>query len=266
MANDHYISRFLTKPWEIDQRVLRYYDFETHQFGERSSESLFAKDGLHLAETGKLLNQFVETPISQYRASVLTNGPGSSLVPSNEWKLYRALAALTFLHALREPDSAHKGTVTLDRMLSPGEAIVDELGRKASEGFDLIGVTTPSREQLLFSERMIFPIPIVGTKPILAFPLTPSHFIGLAEKKFPESELRQWMATEGALSAFSTGANEPRRVVLTPSWAAHSRSDPKSVEGVLVLFQSNAHSLFNLVGQACLLSGLPAFSVSGRGH
>jgi hypothetical protein len=49
--NCHFISRFLTAPWEFDdqrgQRQLHYYDFDTDNFEQYSSKNLFAERDLN---------------------------------------------------------------------------------------------------------------------------------------------------------------------------------------------------------------------------
>ena len=48
MANDHFISRFLTKRWEVHPgRMLHFFDFATSSFAAEPSATLFANDGLH---------------------------------------------------------------------------------------------------------------------------------------------------------------------------------------------------------------------------
>ncbi len=84
VANDHYISRFLTGPWEVGQRRLHYYDFASGRFGEASSESMFADEGIQTEATGKLLDRLVESPVSDYRARVLRSSAGSALVDTGD--------------------------------------------------------------------------------------------------------------------------------------------------------------------------------------
>lgn len=54
--NCHYISRFLTKPWEFGERQLRYYDFDEDKFDTKSSRSLFAEDGLNAQQVESWLS------------------------------------------------------------------------------------------------------------------------------------------------------------------------------------------------------------------
>src|SRR5258708_34686159 len=83
MPNDHCISRFLTKPWEIGHRRLHYYDFASAKFGDSSSESLFAAADLHTETTGKHLDRYVESPVSDYRPPGLSASTSPALVNTN---------------------------------------------------------------------------------------------------------------------------------------------------------------------------------------
>ena len=53
--NCHYISRFLTRPWEFGQRMLRFYDFDTDRFGVSSSRTMFSGEKLNTPEPLVLL-------------------------------------------------------------------------------------------------------------------------------------------------------------------------------------------------------------------
>lgn len=75
MANDqvtkncHYISRFLTRPWEDDQRQLHFYDFDTGTFGVKSSKNLFAESQLNSPTVETWLRDVLETPLGKANQS-----------------------------------------------------------------------------------------------------------------------------------------------------------------------------------------------------
>jgi hypothetical protein len=146
VANDHYISRFLTAPWETGHRRLRFYDFDTASFGEQSSETLFARFDLHSEGTGKLLNRMVESPVSDYRARVLRGDPGATLIDHSDWRVYRALVGLIRLQAQRLEDLRPPGGdwLTLDQFLASGEVVFDQIGCASVETYRLIGVAVPA--------------------------------------------------------------------------------------------------------------------------
>jgi hypothetical protein len=101
MAIDHYISRFLTRRWEVEPgRLLHFFDFESGEFGDERSKLLFADDDLHARETGERLNQLVEQPVAQLLRQ-LEKDPRATLADPDDWKTYRALAALFLLQSQR---------------------------------------------------------------------------------------------------------------------------------------------------------------------
>jgi hypothetical protein len=66
--NSHFVSRFLTQPWEHGQRMLWYYDFDDNRIRSQSSRSLFATKGANSADVELRLNQLVESPIAGARS------------------------------------------------------------------------------------------------------------------------------------------------------------------------------------------------------
>jgi hypothetical protein len=102
--NCHYITRFLTKPWEAvsrrrpgDQRYLRYFDFDTETFEEASSRFLFAKDNLNPPEVEAWLNNLVETPLGRRRERIAAGDPDAL----DDWKFYRAATLMLWLQGAR---------------------------------------------------------------------------------------------------------------------------------------------------------------------
>src|SRR5258708_5495148 len=228
MPNDHYISRFLTKPWEIGHRRLHYYDFASAKFGDSSSESLFAAADLHTETTGKHLDRYVESPVSDYRARVLRASTGPALADTNDWRVYRGLVGLVWLQVQRLLDAkALPVEMNLDQLLTQAEAVFDAMPQLATRHHALIGVTVPSTENLFFTESVYFPIPLVGAPPILGVPLSPRHFVALAPTDYDKSQLRYWLNTPAAITAFSVGVGEnAHRIVIPPDVLAprHSHS------------------------------------------
>lgn len=127
MSNDHYISRFLTQPWETADRRLEYYDFIRDTFGKASSKRLFAKRGLYDAETEKTFGKVIETPVGEYRAKVLRDGPAAVVPLANEWRVHRALSLLIWMQAQRLIDAHRPGTSRFDLavLMKSGGAEVD---------------------------------------------------------------------------------------------------------------------------------------------
>jgi hypothetical protein len=265
MANDHYISRFLTKPWEVGQRQLWFYDFKTDSFGRRSSESLFAEDGLHSQETGDRLNELIETPVSLHRAETV-NGDGILTIPGKNWKVFRALVALIRLQPQRHLDKeGAERRFTLDDMIGQGENFLDGLAAKTQEEYTLIAVTLRDGAfQMSFTDAVYFPIPMVGSEPVLAMPLTPGHFIALPRKGYQKSSLEEWLRSDSSISAFSIGlGGSAQRVIVPPGLQPSIKEEPDNVRKMLRELRSSCREIFNTIGQANAMVGLPSFTYSG---
>jgi hypothetical protein len=263
MANDHYISRFLTKPWEVGQRRLHYYDIDKGKFDECSSESLFALDGLHSEKTGQVLNEFIETPVSRYRTEILRSG--DKMPPLTDPKLYRALASLIILQVQREMDARKPGELkfSLDDLAAQGEGLVHAIASIAYKDSELIAVVLhQNAAPLFFTEAVYFVIPMIGTAPIMAVPLTPRHFVALPEKGFSERQLNEMLNDRMRLSAFSLGFGPwTRRVVIPPEALAARDSDPRAFEAMIREQQVRCRKVFNLIGKMTHIAGLASFVV-----
>jgi hypothetical protein len=269
MANDHYISRFQTEPWEVGQRRLISYDFSTGRFGDHSSETLFAREGLHSDEAGKILGALVESPAGAHRAGIVRGGPFGN--PSNDWKLYRALVALIWLQISRDPrsriDIPADNPFTLDGLVAQREKLLDLMGQMSFERYPLIGVALPaSSAPLFFTDIAYFPIPMIATPPLLAVPLTPRHLIATPEKDFPQEGLKQWLADPLALSVFSLGFGGVQRVVVPPEYIESKNADPVRFQRMLHAQRVNAEKIFNLVGEGNRRVGFRSFKTDNPGE
>lgn len=177
--NSHFVSRFLTEPWEFGQRRLRYYDFNTRQFGTQSSRSLFAAPGLNSAEVESRLNRFIETPIASARQSLL-RAFGQDTEDHLPWPLFRALALLLLLQPFRagQPSGAPR---TLEETLARPDAEIDILAQAMSSRFRLMRVTVAEECPLFYPSAGCFPL--LGQKRdggcalAYAIPLSPTHVV-----------------------------------------------------------------------------------------
>ena len=263
MANDHFISRFLTAPWEEKPaRTLHFYDFTKGGFGRQSSESLFAQDGLHTKETGDLLNKFIESPVSQHRADSLRRG---QIIDPGKWELYRALVGLILLQGSRFPDQTPPGGETIDDLLRDPEGTLNGFAMVARERYTLISVTLPANSfPLFFPDTVYFPIPMVVTRPLLAVPLTPRMFIALPDKDYAEPSLDEWVKRNpSALSAFSVGlGSSAKKVLVPPDLHEQVKTGSESLGTMVRNNRILAGKLFNKIGEANAALGFPSFSVT----
>src|SRR5215831_38219 len=93
MANQHYVSKFLTKTWERRPgRTLVYYDFELDRIEEAKGKDLFAQPDIHSVATERRLQELVEDPLARLWHRVREEG----IKEVSDWRELRA-AHLIFL-------------------------------------------------------------------------------------------------------------------------------------------------------------------------
>ena len=218
--NSHFVSRFLTTPWEHGQRRLWYYDFERDRIFSASSKSLFARLGANSDEVEGRLNLLVESPISKARDQLSASGKDVS--PDLQWPLYRALAMLLFLQPFRAAGGAGGAAASQaleETILRPNEQL-DALAQDVSTRWQLTRITVHPRAPLLYPSAGYFPLvaPPLGDGPCpvaLAIPLSPIHaLVGVPTDMKPE-QLAYWTVNgAGVLSNWSVGHRSP--VVVIP--------------------------------------------------
>ncbi len=152
--NCHYISRFLTRPWEGDQQFLRFYDFEADRFGRRSSRSLFAEEDVNTPAVERRLRDVIETPLGAIRARVAR---GEYELLQRDWERYRAALLLLWLQgsrvrAVREETARQ----ALDRLAAMPEAELNGFAMAMTEIYDLRLVHTEITETGAFAP-LVFP-------------------------------------------------------------------------------------------------------------
>ncbi len=275
MANDHYISRFLTQPWEVGQRRLHFYDFESGRFDEQSSASLFATEGLHSKKTGDRFNELIESPVSSYRAALLRGDPNARSQPNGDWKLYRALVALIRLQAQRHLDMylPEQRSHTLDDVIAKGEPLLDLIATEDRKKHVLIQVELPpGHNPLFFPEGVYFPIPLIGTAPILAVPVTPRVFIALPEKDFDlANDLTDWLKVPEIPSALSIGLGGvggvgiANRLIIPPELHPSLTTNGLGLQQMICTQRELAARLFNRFAAANEAIGFRAFRFTGNG-
>jgi hypothetical protein len=262
MANDHYVSEFLTKPWGIGGRRprLHFYDFKRRVFDHCKAETLFAAEGLHTEQTGSTFNRLVENPVNQYRRRLLR---GNGTIDD---RTYRALASFVWLQIQRGVDAREPGQskFTLDDLVAQGEALIDAITKIVWTKHELLVVTLASDAlPLYFTELVYFPIPMIGTAPMFAVPLTPRAFIALPEKGFPRQQLDDWRNDPSMLHAFSIGiGGQADRVVIPPEGLPARDNDPQAFSRMLRKSRALCRSVFNKMAEMNRIAGFRTFTVS----
>lgn len=265
MANDHYIPRFLTKPWEYLDRQLHYFDFVTGEFEDQSSRNLFAKSDLNTPTLEILFRDVIETPGGAHITNIVKAdrlGPGPA-----DWETRRALALLMFLSPARiDAAQAIEWTpdgegLTPDVLERGGEAFLDRVAAHFLSRFRVFAIEIPADVNFFFPETCGFAIPVVGN-PIIAVPIGLRHALLSREGPIDQEEIGGY-AERGILAALSVGlATHCRRVVLPPRWRDLALRDKAGAAQELRALRENAQQLFNAIGQASQSVGLPAWHVT----
>ena len=241
--NSHFVSRFLTEPWEYGQRMLWYYDFDEDQVCSQSSRSLFATVGANSPETEGRLNRLVESPIATARQQLWASG--GEVSQKLEWPLFRALALLVLLQPFRASESA-EGPQTLEATLARPESEIDGLAHAIASRYRLMRVTVHPQAPLFYPGDGWFPL---LAEPMgracefgIAIPLSSRHaFIGVRASVDP-AQTEIWTANgAGLVSNYSVG-HRSRRVVIHPA-AVDSLPNGQLVETIRATRASIAHAV-----------------------
>jgi hypothetical protein len=220
--NCHFVSRFLTAPWESGQRQLHFYDFNTKQLSVRSSRSLFAVAGSNSAETEARLNRLVETPIASARATLVRAPATPGAIEIKDPLLLRALTLLLPLQPLRTNDGSR-----LEEILALSEAELDGIVQAGQQSYQLVRVRAADAMPMFYPSLGFFLLPAEDPsgrmRGSLAIPLTPQFCFALVPLGADLSALANaWVG--GVVSNLSVGVSSPQ-VVVHPDTVAAASND-----------------------------------------
>lgn len=260
MAADHYVPKFLTKPWEHgDDRQFRCFDFCTREFSDPYAKRLLAQEGLNSPEVEKWLNQTMEDPVGKYVHRLRTD-PDADLGPSE--KEARGLAYLVLFNAQRIGEA--RGEVfdrwSLEQLSTEPEALDAAVAYLSSYRQMCVRVL-PDDYELFFTEVAMFGIPYAGL-PVLALPLGLQHVLLVYDGPDP---IREVVAAfpDPFIMACSLGVgSDVHRVILPPEWRVRSCEDEDDARRRLLALRESMRELVDTVGRASLRIGLPAWGVA----
>jgi hypothetical protein len=147
--NCHFVSRFLTRPWEYGQRQLSFFDFADGAVRSWSSRSLFAAAGVNSPGVETRLNQVIETPISGAIAELVVTQVG--LEEFLQWPLFRALSLLLMLQPLRSSGLAEPAE-RLEETITRTDAELDDLTQAAQASYQPSARDNPRRVNALIRQ------------------------------------------------------------------------------------------------------------------
>jgi len=249
--NSHFVSRFLTTPWEHGQRRLSYFDFEAGCFGSQSSETLFALRGTNTQEVEERLNSVIETPVSQAMARLTDSQPDSEELL--EWPLFRAASLRLMLQPTRAAEgSEHSERLETTVMRSDPE--LDELAKQAQALYQLGRITIRTDVPLLYPAAGFFPLVAKGAsgsyEAAIALPVARRHvFVAVPRSLDWESATAQW-SVNGAAPVANASVGTSNRVVV-PLAAINGVGPEKAIEFIRELRAANSQ----LIGLALEFNG-----------
>lgn len=152
--NCHFISRFLTKPWEGELRNLHYFDFHSGRLGRKTSNKLFAAKKINSQQIESWLSRMVETPLSNIRSRLAAADPKAL----EDWPFFRAATLMLWLQGMRIQSvtgiDARRSLEQLSKM-NPEET--DQLVDLVREQYDLHVIFT------IFEEHRMAPLMVPST-------------------------------------------------------------------------------------------------------
>lgn len=217
--NCHFVSRFLTKPWEFGQRQLWYYDFESKQIRKKSSKKLFAQVGRNTAETEKRLNELIETPISN---AITTLVPREAIdnVEIREWRLFRALVLLLLLQCSRVSEKGSRHS-QLGEMLSWDETTLDQLVLACQQTDMIVGLGGHPEAPFCYPSHGLFALPIRqpsgSFSTIYAIPLTEYFAVARVPRDVNMNDIFQKTTCQGGYLSNSSVGTTASKVIIHPS-------------------------------------------------
>lgn len=219
--NCHYVSRFLTKPWETQGRQLTYFDFSTGKIDSCSSEYLFSRENSNTADQENFLNRFIETPLGEIQK--IADGDLKNL----KWRVFRAMYLLFMYQAPRYFGS--QGVEFADFyefLFSVSEASLDGYISEVAKDFSIMKWTIPSREEIFFPELGVFPIPVKTIHPsiidfALCIPVTTKTILALTPNSADKTHIENIINSEQVMMSFSIGIVDfTDKVVIPPNFIA----------------------------------------------
>lgn len=218
MANCHFVTRFLTKPWEHSGGSLCYYDFEKKELCRGFSKSLFAEDGLNSGEIEALINEYVERPLAGIKPEIVDG----TLRDVSDWKTYRALFLYFMIQTqrfgkARLAEKEERYQTQLDEFLKRGEGFLDSMVQIKQLEYMIAWVGMPDGIAMFFPETGFFQFPVEDDKCITgytiayAFPITPKAAVVMVPLTVNRKKL---LEQRGWLQEFSIGLNQNASKVL----------------------------------------------------
>ena len=177
MANNHYIPRFLAKPWRKPGCPLWSFDFSDQTFSSKLSlDRLFAKRNLWPDAVETFLNKKTENLSEDLRVRL----SGQRGIPEN-WHEYRPLFLLILFQAARSGYAKDLGK-DLEVLATISEERLDQLVTLAQKDWSLHGVHLPDSLRFFLTDNGVFMYPfqtLTKVSWMFALPMSGSFCLAL---------------------------------------------------------------------------------------
>lgn len=160
--NCHFVTRSLTKEWEVSGGSLCYYDYSDKTVKRGFAKHLFSEEDTNSDEIEQLINKLVETPLLSLRPKMTSKGP----ISIDDWATYRSLFLYFMVQAARfskaqlddrtETDEEHK----LDQLLKKDISYLDQLVSADMQDHQMVTLNMPEGQILFFPEGGFFQVPV----------------------------------------------------------------------------------------------------------
>jgi hypothetical protein len=223
--NCHFVSRFLTTPWEFGQRRLHFYDTKAGCFRQNSSRTLFTRRGANTPEVEHRLDELIETPLGG-AIRLLTRSPGEGGHSIEDWRVFRALTLL-FPFQLARISQDTSPPRDLATMCSWPDEEVDKYAWAMKQLNKFITVTAHPGMPFFYPSKGYFIIPLAHAPSLypgaIAIPLTERHAIASVSSEIDDEHVREVLRMgDGAVASNASVGTNSERVLVHPSVMNHA--------------------------------------------
>lgn len=218
--NNHFISRFLTQPWEFGQRQLRYFDFETNTFDYASSDVLFAEENIFSQTVEDFLNFYVETPFSKFRNSVIGNPHWSNI---RRYEVVRSIFLMICLQGVRVSARINEDARNqLEELATKDDNIINVIVETMRADSEIMTLNPLEREFFCVSDIGIFCLWLrdessaSGLSLGWFIPAHPQVAVGIVSKTIDKAYFEYLRSHEGLISAASMSFSDGMKRIIIP--------------------------------------------------
>ena len=233
VQKQHYISKILTKPWELPNsgRCVSYFDCDQNNIFQSPSKSLFSKNDLWPEEYEEVFSSKFERKLEADIKTIIFGKP-----KRNEETNTKAIQSILTLHHFNAMRSmrAHWNSNDIDKFVKlSSKELIKEVEMFASEHVFLALPLKPGY-QYFFPESAFFRIPVYNEAYNemdfgFAIPLHPRYAFGMFPKDFNRVEAKK--ISDNTLVALSIGSAFDRRIILPPTYV-NNTDNTKIIESI----------------------------------